>query len=337
MDLVRLGASDLRVSRLTLGCWSFGGDAQSYWGAQAQSVVDAVVAEALDQGVNFFDTAFIYNDGQSEESLGKALAGKRQRAVICNKIPVQPFEALPSYEKAVQDSLRRLGTDAVDVLMLHWPTKDEALLRANLEALDGVRRKGMARAVGVSNFGVRTLEIAREMGLDIAVNEFAYNLVSRGMEGAILPYCRAQNIAVAAYMPLMQGLLSGRYKRAADMPPLRTRTIHFDNANNPDARHGGPGAEAEVFACIDRLTALAAENGISPAQLALAWLLSKPGLQTAIVGCRNVAQLRENIAGAAFAPPQAVLDALDAASAPILAKLGDNCDLWQLDGQSRIW
>lgn len=332
-----LRGTSCAVSQLALGCWSFGGDADSYWGEQSQEVADAIVSEAIERGVNFFDTAFIYNDGASETSLGQTLRGRRDKALICNKVPILSFEELPDYEAQIAQSLRRLQTDAVDMLMLHWPTSDEALLRANLEALLGAQKKGMAKMVGVSNFGPGTLAIAEEMGVPVLLDELVYNLMSRGIEGGIMPYCQARGIGVAVYMPLMQGILTGKYGTLADIPPLRTRTIQFDSRQNPLARHGGHGAPEEVESLLTSLRAIAAGAGVPAGRLALAWLAAKPGVYTVIAGCRTVEQLRENIAGVELTLTPDVMAALDAASAPLYAKLGDNADLWQLGEQSRVW
>ena len=124
--------------------------------------MDAAVAAALSMGINFFDTAFVYNNGESEKALGHALAGRRAEAVICDKTPIMSREQLDRAADLVADGCRRLGTDYIDILMIHWPTKDRELLIENLQALEEVRKSGLVRALGVSNFGVETLRIARE-------------------------------------------------------------------------------------------------------------------------------------------------------------------------------
>lgn len=323
------------VSVLGVGAWSFGGGTDSYWGAQDQRDVDALVSEALDVGVNFFDTAFGYNGGQSEISLGQALRGKRDKAVICDKLPIQ--EDVGGFEEAVVGGLRRLGTDYVDLLMIHWPTKDARLLEDNLRALERVRQKGYIRAAAVSNFGLGTLEIARQAGVRVAANEFAYNLMTRAIEYDILPYCQAQDIGIAAYMPIMQGILTGKYAALSDIPDNRRRSIHFAAQGNPKARHGGPGAEPEVLKLLDALRALAAQTGRSAGDLALAWCVARPGITTTIVGCRNVTQLRANAAAAETPLSPDVAAALDAASQPLKDALGNEPDLWMQGEQRRIW
>ena len=337
MQHVRLGLSDLMVSPLTIGCWSFGGDQGSYWGEQDQSVVDRIVDEALDGDVNFFDTAFGYNDGRSEISLGKALAGKRSRAVICNKIPIQKAEDLGHYPRTIQDSLDRLQVDAIDLMMIHWPTKDDSLLRANLEALTREVERGSIRYIGVSNFALGTLEIARSMGIPIVANEFAYNLMSREIETDVLPYCRQHEIGIAAYMPIMQGILADKYSTFDEIPAVRRRSIHFDSKTSPLARHGGDGAQAELKELLDSMRKISGQSGIPAARLAISWTISKQGISTIIAGCRTVEQLRENAAAVETHLNTEILAALDNASMPLKEKLAGNLDIWNIGESSRIW
>jgi aryl-alcohol dehydrogenase-like predicted oxidoreductase len=337
MEQIQLGGSDIRVSRLCVGTWSFGGEAGSYWGEQDQGQVDALVAEALDRGVNFFDTAFGYNNGNSEISLGKALKGRREKAVICNKIPIQDMEGLKNYEAILQDSLKRLDTSYIDLMMIHWPVKDEALLRANLEALLDARRKGIIREIGVSNFGLGTLAIAGETGVNVAADEFAYNLLTRGIEKEVLPYCRRNHIGVLAYMPLMQGVLSGKYGSVAEIPLMRRRTIHYSKSGNPNSNHGTAGADAEVETFLAGLRNLSEKTGLSCGRLSIAWLCDREGVASVIAGCRSPEQLRENGEAVETMLSAETARALDDLSAPLLDKLGNFLDMWNAPENSRIW
>ena len=333
----KLGQSELLVSPLTIGCWSFGGGQDSYWGRQEQVDVNQLVQTALDQGVNFFDTAFGYNDGRSEASLGQALAGRRQEAVICNKIPIQSYDELKQYDQTISDSLKRLQTDYVDLMMIHWPTKDQDLLQANLEAMQKQKEKGNIRYIGVSNFATQTLEIAHNMGIEIIADEFVYNLMSRGIERDVLPYCCDHNIGVVAYMPLMQGVLAGKYKRIDDIPPIRRRTIHFDQEHNPLVRHGGSGYETLLVRMLEQMRDLAIESGYAEDRLAIAWLMTKPGVSSVIAGCRNVKQLQDNAVSVETSLSSETVERLDEISEPLRQKMGNNLDIWQLGDNSRIW
>jgi aryl-alcohol dehydrogenase-like predicted oxidoreductase len=337
MEKRQLGNSEMHVSLLCVGCWSFGGDSSSYWGKQDQADVDALVGKALDRGINFFDTAFGYNAGESEKSLGKALKKRRKEAVICNKMPIQEGDNLKNFEAVLNDSLKRLDTDYMDLLLIHWPVKDERLVRANLEALLKARQKGIIRGIGVSNFSLATLKIAKETGVDIAANEFAYNLMSRAPEKEVLPYCVEHNIGILAYMPLMQGILTGKYDSLAEIPPMRRRTIHFSKMDNPDSSHGGPGADAEVEGFLKALKELSKETGVSCSALSLGWLCAKKGVASVIVGCRTADQLLENEKSIDTTIPEDIVKALDNISKPLSDKLTGYLDLWKIPAESRIW
>jgi len=184
-----LGKSGIMVSPIGMGCWPYGGGA--YWGEQSQTDVNEIVAQALDLGLNFFDTAEMYNDGNSEVSLGIALKGKRERAVVATKI--SPINCSPeNLIKHFEDSLRRLQTDYIDLYMLHWPinrlsikhfTQDISILEnlpdvgETFDILMKLQRQGKIHSIGVSNFGKNQLEEALSGGARIDVNEIAYNII----------------------------------------------------------------------------------------------------------------------------------------------------------------
>ena len=337
MEKIHLGNTDLKVSRLMVGCWSFGGEDGSYWGQQKQADVNALTAEALDQGINFFDTAVAYNDGKSEVSLGKALKGRRKEAVICDKILIQDEDQLKNYENILRECLKRLDTDYIDLMMIHWPVRDGELLRANLTALLKAQQKGIIREIGVSNFGLATLEIAREMGINVIADEIGYNLLSRGIEKEILPYCQEHRIGIFVYSPLMQGVLTGKYRKLSDIPPMRRRTVHFSKMGNPNSTHGGPGADAEVEALLVGLQALSQQTGISCGTLSLAWLCHQTGISCVIAGCRSVEQLRENVASIETKLPAETIKTLKDLSQPVFDKIGDYLDWYRGSVNPRVW
>lgn len=334
MEKKLLGSSNIKVAPISVGCWSFGGNEGDYWGAQDQRDVERLVHAALDSGADFFDTAYGYNEGRSEESLGAALKGKRGQAFICTKTPVQ--KTWEDFEGELAKSLKRLGVGDVDVLMIHWPTRDEKLMRDNLDYLKKVVDKGYAHYAGVSNFGVATMEMAREAGLNIIANEFSYSLLSRAAEYEVAPYCAEHNIGITSYMSLMQGILTGKYSTIEEIPPHRRRTVHFDGTKNPlvNRAHSTRPIEAETLALVETLRGLAKQAGLTPAQLALAWCLVKPGMATAIAGCRNEQQLYDNLKAAEAAPDASIIAALDEASQPIMDAIGNVTDVF---GNDRIW
>ncbi|MDR1938827.1 MAG: aldo/keto reductase, partial [Tannerellaceae bacterium] len=195
MRKTNLGKSGIRVSAMTVGCWPFGGG--EYWGEQSQKDVDRVVHAALDLGVNTFDTAEMYNDGDSERSLGKALKGRRSEAVVISKISPSNCRHV---RKHCIESLQRLGMDYLDVYMLHWPinktavehfTSDRSIIDSPptveeaYAQLDELKREGLIRSIGMSNFGRRQMEEVAETGVQADVNEMSYNIVSRAIEAEI--------------------------------------------------------------------------------------------------------------------------------------------------------
>lgn len=337
MDKVKLGKSDLMVSRMTLGCWTFGSDSSSYWGAQEKAESEALLNRAVELGVNFYDTAFAYNDGNAERELGKVVKkySLRDKMIICNKIPQQSWDDIDKYEEKVKDSLKRLDVDVLDVLLMHWPCNDKDLLKANLEKLQMVKDKGLVREIGVSNFGVGQMEIAKELGIEITVNELAYNVIHRGAEKAVFPYTEKNNIAVMAYMPLMQGILSGKYNSIEEIPVIRRRTLHFDSQGNDQIRHGGRGMEKELEVFLKELRKLSQETGYKCSELCTSWILSRSAVTTVLGGARNIEQLESNVKAIETKLSDEIIKKMDELSSPIASLCGANCDLWQWN--SRIW
>ncbi len=316
--------SGMSLPVLGIGCWSFGGG--DYWGAQDQGEVEVVVRRALELGANFFDTAEGYNDGRSEESLGAALKGRRQEAIIGTKIP--PNHTEPAVlRQHCEDSLRRLQTDYFDIYMVHWPITDQSVPLA-FETLGRLQAEGKIRSVGVSNFGVSQLQEAVGTGCRIDVNQYCFNLLSRGIEVDLLPLCSRLGIGILAYMPLMQGLLTGKYVSPEEMPAVRRRTRHFQGTR-PGSRHGEAGAEQETFAAIRAIGEVAAGLGLPMGQVALAWILSRPAITSVLAGVRTVEQLEDNCAGLAVRLPAEAVTRLDALTAPLLEILGASPDYFQ--------
>lgn len=329
----------LVLSRLGIGCWSFGGSESDYWGTQDQKEVEALVGAALDQGITYFDTAEMYNDGRSEEALGKALKTRRAEAIIGSK--VWPNHTSPELlRRHCEASLRRLGVEMIDLYMLHWPLTEYPIEPA-METLALLREEGKIRLIGLSNFGVQQMREAAATGVEIATNQLYYNLLSRAIEYEILPECRKLGIGVIAYMPLQQGLLSGKYRSADELPPVRMRTRHFSSTRTQNyggtlARHGGPGAEAEVFALIDALRGIANELQVPLGQVALSWVAQQEGIACTLTGVRTLEQLDEAAAGVALPLSEAVLQRITSLGEDLKHKLGTNPDYFQNPEESRI-
>ena len=319
MEILVCGKSGIEISPMGIGCWSYGGG--DYWGPQAQSDVTAVAHAALDAGINFFDTAEGYNHGRSEEALGVALKGRRHEAVIGTKVST-PDPA--TIRERCEASLQRLQTDYVDIYMIHWP-HDEFPIDESMAELTRLQEDGLIRAIGVSNFGVAQLTAALGTGTELAVNQLCYNLLSRAIEIELLPLCQEHNIGILGYMPLLQGLLTGKYKTADEMLPVHSRFRHFRD-DRPMATHGEEGAEEEVFKTLEDIRKIAEHEQIPMSRLAIAWAMAKPGITCMLVGTRNVNELTENLRVIEWTPSADVIESLDKLTTPLLEKMGANPD-----------
>jgi len=343
-------AGEIEISRIGMGCWAFGGG--EYWGKQNQKDVETVVNKALDSGVNFFDTARMYNAGQSEKSLGLALKSRRHEAVICSK--VSPAKA---YYKTLKEeceiSLKNLCTDYLDIYMMHWPinefgvrhfTSDPEIIadpptaEEAFKALSDLKKEGKIRAIGVSNYGVAQMKEALSLCPDISANELTYNIISRAIEAEILPFCKNNKVSLFTSMTLMQGVLTGRYAKLEDIPAYQARSRHFKNERSLGlSRHYENGAEDELIEVLKALNEISANSGISVAQLAIAWVFANEAVDCALLGCRNEAELIENIKASEIKLEADIVAQINALSLPILKKLGNNADYYENDKNSRIY
>ncbi len=339
MELRECGRSGLKLSALGLGSWAFGGGA--YWGPQEQTDVDAVVRRAFDLGVNYFDTAEVYNDGRSESSLGLALRGlPRDRVVIGTKVSpacVQP-DVLPGRCEA---SLRRLGTDHLDLYMVHWPITLRSIhhfdarlsvcpsLEDAFATLLRLQEQGKVRHVGLSNHSLAQLDEARGCFPSLAANALPYNLLCRAIEWEVLPGCVERGIGVIGYMALLQGVLTDRYPTLDDVRPWQRRTRHFDAAKAPDARHGLPGEEEATRDALAALRSLCRDQGYALSELAIGWTLASPGLACSLVGARTVAQLESNLRAAEQPLPEDVVARLREITRPLMERLGRSFDYYE--------
>jgi myo-inositol catabolism protein IolS len=330
MRYTNLPGTSIRVSVIAMGSWALAGDAQ--WGDQSEADSIAATCAALDAGINFFDTAPGYGEGLSEQRLGKGLKGVRERAVIATKIG--PDAMLPAMaRRSVERSLEHLGTDYIDLLQIHWPSRSVPLEDTWAE-LERLREEGKVRALGVSNFGARDLAHVARLGRP-SVDQLPYSLLSRAIEYEVVAECQRAGIGVLCYSPLLWGLLAGKYASADEMPPNRARSRHFSSAR-PPTRHGEPGCEAETFAALTKLRGIAERLSVSMSDLALAWLLHQPVVTSVLIGIRNAGQAELNARAADVQLDANTLGELDRATAEVKTVLGPNPDLWQGNANSRF-
>jgi myo-inositol catabolism protein IolS len=331
MEYRPLGRSDLRVSSIALGCMSLCAT-QTYADipkAQAAATVDA----ALDAGINFFDNAPMYGDGEAERRLGEALrgGGKRDRAIIGTKISSETLSAA-EVARECDASLRRLQTDVIDLYQIHWARR-VVPLDETLTAMEELVRSGKVRVIGVCNFGPLDLAEALEKHR-VETNQLAYSLLARGVEHEVLPMCVERELGMLCYSPLAQGLLTGRYASADEVPAERARTRHFAGTR-PQARHGQSGCEAETFAAIRDVRAICDELGMPMADVALAWLLQQPGVASVLAGASRPEQVAQNVRATRIRLDRTTIGKLDAATRVVKERMGPNCDLWQAAARIR--
>ncbi len=330
MEYRELGGTNIEVSVVALGCWSFAGDV--YWGPQEDHDSIATVHAALDEGVNFFDTAESYGAGRSEFVLGKALKGHRNDAVIATKVS-HGSGAPGEIEDACARSLQNLDTDYIDLYQIHWPFRDTPV-ESTLDVMEKLRREGKILTCGVCNFGARDLAELAQFA-DCATNQLPYSLLARAIEYEIQPHCVEHDIGIICYTPLAQGLLTGRYATADEVPTPRAISRHFDGQRN-GARHGEEGCESEVFEALGKIAGMARGLEEPMAAVALAWVRQQAGVTALLTGARNPDELRENIRGADLHLDVGTTQALDEVTLEVKEKLGANADLWSSSTESRI-
>lgn len=327
MQLRKLGNSEIAVSAIGMGCWAIVGDAT--WGKQDEADTLAAIEAALDSGVNFFDTAEIYGNGFSEEILGKAFLGMRDKVVIATKASAHHHEP-KALKRACEDSLRRLRTDYVDVYQLHWPSR-EVPFDDTWEAMRGLQQEGKIRAASVSNFGKADLTALLRSGTP-ASNQLCYSLLFRAIEFELQPLCVDGSVGIICYSPLMQGLLTGKFSSADDVPEGRARTRHFSK-DRLQARHTEEGLEEETFSAIRKMRGICEEVGVPMADAALAWLLAQPAVTAVIPSMRNAAQAQMNARAGDLQLPDHVLRELSKVTEEIKERLGSNADMWQTESR----
>ena len=324
MEYRQLGTTDLRVSALGFGTWEVGNPG---YGHTDEAEAVAAIHRALDLGITCIDTAPGYGLGRSEEIVGRALGARRKDVVLVTKCGLAWDEADPHalqrrdtsrarILKEIDDSLRRLGTDWIDLYLIHWPDPHTPV-EETAATMAEVVRSGKARYVGVSNH--RLAQIAAFNAVcPASTNQLGYNLFDRRIEDELLPYCREQGIGVMAYGSLCYGLLSGALTPATRFTP-------------PDWRAGGQAFGLSLFtpehfprnlAVVDGLEGLAADLGKTVPQLALNWTLNRPGITMGLSGMRKPSEVEDNVGATDWRLAPAELAAIDRLFAAAVGNTG---------------
>ena len=321
MEYRQLGGSGFSVPVLSLGTGTFGGQGEFFkaWGGTDVAEATRLVDICLEAGLNMFDSADGYSGGAAEEILGQAIRGRRDQVIISTKATFRrgpgPNDVGSSRHhllRAVEGSLRRLGTDYIDLFQLH-AFDAKTPIEETLHTLDDLVRAGKIRYIGCSNFSgwhlMKSLSVSDRYGLARYVAHQAYySLIGRDYEWELMPLALDQNVSAVVWSPLGWGRLTGKIRRGASRPEV-------SRLQNKIAVDAGPPIEDEyLFRVMDTLDEVAQESGKSVPQIALNWLLQRPSVATVIIGARNEAQLRDNLGAVGWSLTSTQIARLDAAS-----------------------
>jgi myo-inositol catabolism protein IolS len=301
-----MSSSGVALARFGLGCWPIGGDE---WGIQDDAQSIAAIRKAMELGVTHFDTAQAYGRGHGEEILGNALPNDRSHLFIATKLL---FTAKEKIETALLYSLKRLRCKTIDLVYIHWPEKG-ADIAGMMEGLENVRRKGIIRYIGVSNFSVSAMEEVMKAGV-IDVYQLGYSLLWRKGEREIIPFCGKNGIRIITYGSLAEGILTGKFGKAVLFAKNdhRRNTLLFDQMIWP-----------LVYDTIEEMKTVAGEAGVSLTACAIQWLLRMNGVTAILFGARNPEQVAQNSAAVKEFVPGKVLDSLTQISDRLLERLPD--------------
>lgn len=304
MEYRKLGNSDLRLSTITFGAWAAGG---WMWGSTDRNDAVEAIRASIGEGVTSIDTAPIYGQGSSEEIVGEAIKGiARDSIQLLTKfgmrwdldrpkgdfamhtkdnsgkdIDVYKYAAKDSIIKEVEDSLKRLGTDYIDLLQIHWPDSTTPISET-MEAMQLLVKQGKIRAAGVCNYNLDQVKEAKQT-FDIVSNQVPYSMLNRAIEEELVPYALEHNLGIIAYSPMERGLLTGKYRGETSLNEGDHRQQYFKKFDDKD-----------VLGFLDRLSPLAADKDLSLAQLVLRWTTLQPAITVVLAGARNKEQAIAN-------------------------------------------
>jgi aryl-alcohol dehydrogenase-like predicted oxidoreductase len=295
----QLGNSDMAITRVGFGAWAIGGNWKFGWGAQDDTASIGAIHRALELGVNWIDTAAVYGLGHSEEVVARALAAwPHERPYVFTKCgmiwndhrEIDYSLLAGSIRREVENSLRRLRVDVIDLYQIHWPADDLSETEEGWQTLAALKEEGKVRWIGTSNFSVAELQAAQRIA-PVTSLQPPYSLIRRGIEDKTLPFCQREDIGVIIYSPMASGLLTGAMtrERIRGLPKedWRSRNPEFQE---PKLTHN--------LTFVERLRVVGARHGRTAGEVAIAWTLHHPAVTGAIVGARNSNQLN-GIVGAA--------------------------------------
>lgn len=320
MEHRQLGRSGLKVPVLSLGTGTFGGKGEFFakWGTTDVKEATRLVDVCLDAGMNFFDTANIYSGGASEEVLGGAIKGRRDKVLVATKAtfpmgegPNDQGSSRHQLIKQCDDSLKRLGTDYIDLYFMHG-FDGVTPVEETMSTLNDLVKAGKVRYIGASNFSgwqiVKSQNVAEKYGWSKYVSyQGYYSLIGRDYEWEIMPANLDQGLGTMVWSPLGWGRLTGKIRRG--QAPKEGRIA------NGGAEHGPEVDDEYLYTVVDALDAVAKDTGKTVAQVALNWLLQRPGVSNVVMGARNEEQLKQNLAAVGWNLTKEQVEVLDKASA----------------------
>ena len=328
-----MGGSGMAVSSLALGTMMFGA-----WGNTNHDECEAIIHQALDAGINLVDTADVYAAGETEEIVGRALARRRSEVVLATKFwnpmgdgPNQRGASRRWINQAVEGSLRRLGTDWIDIYQVHRPDRHVDLGEL-MDSLRDLVRQGKVRCLGTSTWPAELIVEAqwaaeRSGGPRLHSEQPPYSILTRGIERAVLPTCLRNRMGALVWAPLNGGWLTGKYRRDEAAPPGSRGDYAADHMIRSEAK----------FDAVEALARVAEGAGLTLTTMSLAWVLEHPGVTAAIIGPKTSAQLSDLLRAGTVRLDDDVLDAIDAIVAPgsTLVEADDGWTTWELDAARR--
>ena len=299
MEYRKLGSSDLKVSSIGYGAWGIGG--APFWKNEGDGNSLDSIKKAYDLGINFFDTAPVYGFGHSEELIGKALKPVRDKVILATKCGLRwDKEALGSIRKdasrnsileEIDQSLKRLDTDVIDLYQVHWPDV-ETEQKETMETLLEIQEKGKIRHIGVSNYSAEQMQECLKFGKIVSLQP-EFSLLARDIQKDTVPMCLENDIGIIAYSPLSSGVLTGKYDKNTKFKDWRSKGILGTFTGEGFVRN---------IEKVDRLKDIADNEGKTCAQTAINWVLRQEGLTTALVGVKNPDQVEENLKAIGWEP-----------------------------------
>lgn len=298
MKIRKLGANGPFLSVVGLGTWAQGGGEWLYgWGDQDDAKSINAICAGIDAGINWIDTAAVYGLGRAEEVAGRAIEGRRNSVFVatkCGRVSADGGKTIKgdifpeSIRKECEASLRRLKTSHIDLYQIHWPVEDINAVREAWRAMNELIKAGKIRFAGVSNFNKAQLEACCEIAVPASLQP-PYSMLRRGIEDEIISFCAQRGIGILAYSPMERGLLTGKFTKE------KSAALPDNDHRKRDKRFNEPQLSANLE-LVEKLRPIAAALGITLSQLALAWVLRKTEITSAIAGARNREQAVENAA-----------------------------------------